>query len=180
MKPAGRALHAETFIVKSATECASKLCQTLNIFLANQCLLGMMHVLRRTFRMSLSSEQPSGGSGEPDSVRFTPQQSETFARINNRLKVHDYLPRTSHDGVARASKCEWSSHVAVSLTPEETGALAWILIDTIMKSRFGLATDLYDTWRHHTLTGSTIPSPLDSAIAAFVEPVFGLPNATKS
>ena len=35
----------------------------------------------------------------------------------------------------------------LSLTPEEAGALAWVLIDTIMQARFGPATSLYDTWR---------------------------------
>ena len=110
----------------------------------------------------------------------TPAQSEEFARTNNRLTVADYLPRTFHDGSAAAGKCEWSSHVAVSLTPEEAGALAWVLIDTIMRARFGPATQLQDTWRQHTLAGSKIPSPADRTIGSFVEPVFGLPGTEKS
>jgi len=110
----------------------------------------------------------------------TPAQSEAFARTNNRLTVHDFLPRTFHDGSPAAGKCEWSSHVAVSLTPEEVGALAWVLIDTIMLVRFGPATHLHATWRQHTLAGTKIPSPTDRTIAGFVEPVFGLPYAIKS
>jgi hypothetical protein len=122
-------------------------------------------------------------AGSPTSalpVDPTPGQSEEFARTNNRLTVHDYLPRTFHDGAPQAGKCEWSSHVTVSLTAEETGALAWVLIETIMKARFGLATQLYDTWRQHTLAGTKIPPPIDRTIASFVQPVFGLPDAEKS
>lgn len=123
---------------------------------------------------------PIGSPTAPAQTDRTAGQSEEFARTNNRLTVGDYLPRTFHDGAAAAGKCEWSSHVAVSLTPEEAGALAWVLIDTIMRARFGPATQLYDTWRQHTLAGTKIPSPADRTIASFVEPVFGLPNAAKS
>ncbi|MGC4112224.1 MAG: hypothetical protein QM747_17775 [Nocardioides sp.] len=87
---------------------------------------------------------------------------------------------TFHDGAAEASKCEWSSHVAANLTPEEAGALAWALIDTMMQVRFGPAIILYDTWRDHTLAGTKIPSPDKDTIASFIEPVFGLPSAPKS
>ena len=53
--------------------------------------------------------------------------SEKFATTHQRLSIHDYLPRTFHDGAAEAGKCEWSSHVGASLTPQEAGALAWLL-----------------------------------------------------
>jgi hypothetical protein len=96
------------------------------------------------------------------------------------MTVGDYLPRAFHDGSAAAGKCEWSSHVADSLNPEEVGALAWVLIDTIMRARFGPATHLHDTWRRDTLAGVEIPSPTNRTIASFVEPVFGLPNDEKS
>ncbi|WP_285686418.1 hypothetical protein [Actinoplanes sp. NBRC 103695] len=86
----------------------------------------------------------------------------------------------SHDGAAAAGKCEWSSHVAVSLGDQETGALAWVLIDTIMQARFGPATQLYDAWRQHTLAGTKIPAPTSVTVGSFVEPVFGLPGAEKS
>lgn len=109
-----------------------------------------------------------------------PVKSEEFARTSNRLAVHDYLPQTFHDGAAAAGKCEWSSHNAVSLTVEEVGALAWVLIDTIMRARFGPATQLHNTWRQHTLAGTKIPSSAHPTIASFVEPVFGLPHAKKS
>lgn len=105
--------------------------------------------------------------------------SEEFARISQRLTIHEYLPQTFHDGAAQAHKCEWSSHVAVSLTPEEVGALAWVLIDTMMQVRFGPATGLYDIWRRHTLAGTKIPPPAKETIASFIEPVFGLPDASK-
>jgi hypothetical protein len=120
---------------------------------------------------------PPTASAPPDP---TPAQSEEFARTNNRLTVRDYLPRTFHDGSAAAGKCEWSSHVAVSLIPEEVGALAWVLINTIMAERFGPATQLHDTWRQHTLAGTKITSPTNRTIASFVEPVFGLSSAPKS
>ena len=107
-------------------------------------------------------------------------ESEEFARTNQRLTIHDYLPQTFHDGAPQAGKCEWSSHVAVSLTSAEAGALAWVLIDTMMLARFGPATGLYETWRQHTLAGTRIPSPEKITIASFVEPVFGLPDAPKS
>ncbi len=110
----------------------------------------------------------------------TPKQSEEFARTNGRLTVHHYLPRTSHDGTGAARKCEWSSHEAFGLSREETGALAWILVDTIMKARFGPATGLYTTWRDQTLAGTKIPSALVHTIASFVEPVFGLPHGPKN
>lgn len=125
-------------------------------------------------------DSPIGPLPAPPPGGATPAQSEEFARTNNRLTVRNYLPRTSHDGSAAAGKCEWSSHVAVSLTPAETGALAWVLIDTIMRARFGPATQLHDMWRQHTLAGTKIPSPTDRTIASFVEPVFGLPDAEKS
>ncbi|WAC57549.1 hypothetical protein [Gordonia sp. SL306] len=107
-------------------------------------------------------------------------RSEEFARTHHRLVIHDYLPQSFHDGAAEASKCEWSSHIAVSLSPEESGALAWVLIDTMMQARFGPATSLYDTWRQYTLTGTKIPSPGRETIASFIEPVFGLPDKPKS
>lgn len=107
-------------------------------------------------------------------------QSEEFACTHHRLVIHDYLPQSFHDGIAEASKCEWSSHIAASLTPEEAGALAWVLIDTMMQVRFGPATSLYDTWRQHTLTGTKLPSPDRETIASFIEPVFGLPDKPKS
>jgi hypothetical protein len=110
----------------------------------------------------------------------TPAQSELFARTNNRLTVGEYLPRVFHDGAAAAGKCEWSSHAAVGLSDQETGALAWVLIDTIMQARFGPATQLYDAWRQHTLAGDQIPAPTNVTIRSFVEPVFGLPLAEKS
>lgn len=115
----------------------------------------------------------------PTLAQLSAAQSETFARTEKRLSIHDYLPRTVHDGAPAANKCEWSSHVAASLTPEEAGALAWLLIDTIMQARFGIAIGLYTTWREHTLAGTTIPSPTNETIASFVEPVFGLPTAPK-
>lgn len=127
-----------------------------------------------------ATDSPAGPPPAPAPAGSTPAQSEEFARINNRLTVGDYLPRAFHDGSAAAGKCEWSSYVAVSLTAEEVGALAWVLIDTIMRARFGPAAALHDTWRQHTLAGSKIPSPANRTIASFVEPVFGLPNAEKS
>ena len=116
--------------------------------------------------------EPLGPPAALASVEPTPAQSEAFARTNNRPTVHDYLPRTFHDGSAAAGKCEWSSHVAVSLTHEETGALAWVLIDTIMRARFGPATSLHDTWRDHALAGTKIPAPASSITAAFLQPWF--------
>lgn len=110
----------------------------------------------------------------------TPAQSEEFARVNNRLSVGDYLPRTFHDGSAAPGKCEWSSHVAHSLTHEEVGALAWLLIDSIMCTRFGPAGDQYGIWRSHTLAGTPIPPPDNDVVGSFVQPVFGLPSAPKS
>lgn len=130
--------------------------------------------------MSLSSDRKPVATTKTATTDPTPEQSEHFARSNNRLTVHDYLPRTFHDGSAAASKCEWSAHVAVNLAPEEASALAWVLTDTIMNARFGPATQLHDIWRQHTLAGTKIPPPFDSVIASFVEPVFGLPNAKKS
>lgn len=106
--------------------------------------------------------------------------SEEFATTHQRLAIHDYLPRTFHDGAAEAGKCEWSSHVGASLTPQEAGALAWLLIDTIMQVRFGPATSLYDAWREHTLAGTRIPSPDRETVASFIQPVFGLPDEPKS
>lgn len=110
---------------------------------------------------------------------LSPAQSESFARVNNRLRVHDYLPRAFHDGSAAAGKCEWSSYLAVELTMEERGALAWILIDSIMKARFGVVIQHYNTWREYTLTGARIPSS-NLVIPSFIKPVFGLPNEQKS
>ncbi|OZD01185.1 hypothetical protein CH275_20945 [Rhodococcus sp. 06-235-1A] len=110
---------------------------------------------------------------------LSPAQSEEYARTHHRLNVHDYVPRTSHDGAPGAGKCEWSSHTSTSLTPEEGGALAWVLIDTIMRVRFGLATAQYYSWRAHTLNGTKLSPPDTAAIAAFIEPVFGLPTKPK-
>lgn len=113
-------------------------------------------------------------------ARLSAAQSEEFARTGQQLVVHDYLPRTFHDGAAEASKCEWSSHIAANLTPEEAGALAWVLIDEMMQVRFGPAVYLYDMWREHTLAGTKILSPDKETVASFVEPVFGLPDKPKS
>ncbi|MEV0717772.1 hypothetical protein [Asanoa sp. NPDC050611] len=70
--------------------------------------------------------------------------------------------------------------MAVSLSNQEAGALAWVLIDTIMQARFGPAIPLYDAWRQHTLASTQIPTPTNATIGSFVEPVFGLPGAAKS
>ncbi|MFX1760715.1 hypothetical protein [Rhodococcus sp. As11] len=113
-------------------------------------------------------------------ARLSAAQSEEFARTRGRLVIHDYLPQTFHDGAAEASKCEWSSHVAASLTAEEAGALAWVLVDEMMKVRFGPAISLYDTWRKHTLAGTKILPLERETVASFVEPVFGLPEKPKS
>lgn len=126
------------------------------------------------------AKAPTAGHAAPPVVDLSASESEEFATTHRRLVVHDYLPQTFHDGAAEAGKCEWSSHVGASLTPEEAGALAWVLIDTIMQVRFGPATSLYDTWHEHTLAGTTIPSPDKETIASFIEPVFGLPDAPKS
>lgn len=111
---------------------------------------------------------------------LTPAQSEGFARTHHRLDVLDYLPRTSHDGSPGASKCEWSSHTSTSLTPEEGGALAWVLIDTIMRVRCGVAVNWYDSWRAHTLNGTKLSPQHRDVVASFIESVFGLPTKPKS
>ena len=123
-------------------------------------------------------DEPAASTPGPSGP--TPAQSEEFTRTNNRLTVNDYLPRTFHDGAGAAGKCEWSSHVKIDLTEDETGALAWVLIDTIMKARFGPANQLYATWREHTLAEQKIPSPTNHTITSFVEPVFGLPDRPKN
>lgn len=107
-------------------------------------------------------------------------KAEEFATTHRRLVVHDYLPQTFHDGVADAGKCEWSSYIGDRLNLGEAGALAWVLIDTIMRARFGPATSLYHTWREHTVAGTKIPSPDRETVASFIEPVFGLPDEPKS
>ncbi|MDR6911388.1 hypothetical protein J2W54_003348 [Rhodococcus fascians] len=111
---------------------------------------------------------------------LSPAQSEEYARTHHRLNVQDYLPRTSHDGAPGAGKCEWSSHTSTSLTPEEGGALAWVLIDTIMRARFGVAVSWYNSWHTHTLSGTKLSPPDTKVVAAFIEPVFGLPMKPKS
>jgi hypothetical protein len=126
------------------------------------------------------AKAPAGNQAASALGALSAAESEEYARRHHRLVIHDYLPRTFHDGTAAANKCEWSSHVAVDLAVEETGALAWVLIDTVMQVRFGPATGLYDTWRQHTLAGTKIPSPERETIASFIEPVFGLPSASKS
>lgn len=130
--------------------------------------------------MTTPPDAPVGAHPAAASAGPTPAQSEEFARTNNRLTVGDYLPRAFHDGAAAAGKCEWSSHVAVSLSDQETGALAWVIIETIMRARFGPATQLFDTWRQHTLAATKIPTPTNVTIGSFVEPVFGLPPDGKS
>lgn len=133
--------------------------------------------------MSAPVSTPNAPAGSPTtagSTAPTAAESEEFARTSNRLTVHDYLPRTFHDGTNAARKCEWSAHVAVDLAAEEVGALAWVLIETIMRARFGPATQLHDAWRRHTLAGIKVPPPTDLVVASFVEPVFGLPGAGKS
>lgn len=126
------------------------------------------------------SKTPLGKLSAVGLANLSAGESERFARTNQRLVIHDYLPVTFHDGAAGASKCEWSSHIATNLTPEEGGALAWVLIDTVMQARFGPATVLYDMWRKHTTAGIKIPPPHDGIISSFIEPVFGLPTAPKS
>ncbi len=129
-----------------------------------------------------SSDESQGARREPGghhSCCSVPCEVRRVRPTHQRLSIHDYLPQTFHDGAAEASKCEWSSHIAASLTPEEAGALAWVLIDTMMQVRFGPATSLYDTWREHTLAGTKIPSPDKETIASFIEPVFGLPDAAE-
>ncbi|WP_406031982.1 hypothetical protein OG801_26220 [Nocardioides sp. NBC_00163] len=118
-------------------------------------------------------------SATPALPEPTPTQSEQYSLTHGKLTVGDYLPKASHDGKPGAGKCEWSSHVSVALTSDEIGALAWVLIDSVMKARFGPAVQLYDVWREHTLDGTTIPEPDRQTIGSFVKPVFGLPGADK-
>lgn len=70
--------------------------------------------------MPLFAEENSG----TEVGDFSPALSEEFAQVNNRLRIHDYLPRTFHDGSAPAGRCEWSSYTVVDLTNQECGALA--------------------------------------------------------
>lgn len=112
-------------------------------------------------------------------AHISASNSEEFATTHQRLAIQDYLPKTFHDGAPEAGKCEWSAHVGDNLSAEEAGALAWVLIDTMMQVRFGPATSLYDTWRAHTLAGTRIPSPERETIASFIQPVFGLPDEPK-
>lgn len=126
------------------------------------------------------AKPPAASESKLTLAELSASQSEEFATTHQRLVVDDYLPQIFHDGAAEAGKCEWSSHIGSSLSPEEAGALAWVLIDTIMRVRFGPATSLYSTWREYTLAGAKIPSPGKETIASFIEPVFGLPTAPKS
>jgi hypothetical protein len=126
------------------------------------------------------AKAPGENEVTPALAEVSAAQSEEFARTQQRLSIKDYMPQTFHDGAAEACKCEWSSHVAASLTPEEAGALGWVLIDTIMQVRFGPAESLYETWRQHTLAETKIPPPAKDTIASFIEPVFGLPDKPKS
>lgn len=115
--------------------------------------------------MALAPPGPSAGD------------SEAFILASGRVTVADYVPVDVHDGTPAAGKCEWTAHVAVSLTPEELGALAWLLIDTIMRARCGVAVTTYNIWRQETLADTKIPAGASrTAIAGFVEPVFGLPE----
>jgi hypothetical protein len=112
----------------------------------------------------------------------TASEAEAFTRVNGRLTIADYVPVDVHDGTPAASKCEWTAHVAADLSQNEVAALAWLLIDTIMQARCGVAVSVYQTWRQHTLAGTTItPQTKRDVVAGFVEPVFGLPeNGPKS
>lgn len=96
------------------------------------------------------------------------------------LRASDYLPPTRHDGAPQPNKCEWTAHESTSLSDADLGALAWVLADTIMAARFGPALPLLASWRSHTLAGTPIPDPERQAVAAFVEPVFGLRTQPKS
>lgn len=107
-------------------------------------------------------------------------QSESFAISTARQTVRDYLPRTFHDGTGQPGKCEWSAHAVTQLTQDELGALAWVVIEAIMRARFGSARHLYEAWRDHTLAVTALPDPRKSVIASFIEPVFGLPGSGKS
>lgn len=127
-----------------------------------------------------NANTPAASQAASPLAALSASKSEEFAATHRRTKIYDYLPRTFHDGTGEPGKCEWSSHIGASLTPEEAGALAWVLIDTIMQVRFGPATGLYDTWRKHTLAATKIPSPDRETIASFIEPVFGRPDEPKS
>lgn len=106
----------------------------------------------------------------------TPAESEAFAQGSGRMSVSDYVPLAAHDGSPAPGKCEWTSHVALNLTSDEVGALAWVLIDSIMKARCGVAASVYDTWRQHTLAGTKLDPVARKVVAGFVGPVFGLPE----
>ena len=120
---------------------------------------------------------PPSASAVPVPPSPTPAGSERYTLTHGKLTVRDYVPQASHDGAPGAGKCEWTSHVCVTLTDEEVGALAWVLIDNVMTARFGPATQLYKMWREHTLAGIRIPEPDRLTIGSFVKPVFGLPGA---
>ena len=119
---------------------------------------------------------PSLGGRVPATPFPTPGESEQYTLTRAKLTVGDYVPQASHDGAPGAGKCEWTSHVCTPLTDEEIGGLAWVLIDNVMKARFGPATKLYDIWREHTLAGISIAESHRLTIGSFVRPVFGLPG----
>jgi hypothetical protein len=111
----------------------------------------------------------------------TPAQAEQFVRSTGRSKVADYLPVVSHDGANAAGKCEWTLHGAVVLPPDELGALAWILIEEIMRARCGVALSVYDLWRSHTLAGTKIAVVEDhEEVLAFASAVFSTSAISKS
>lgn len=117
----------------------------------------------------------------PAAVAQSAAQAQAYIASTRRSKVTDYVPATSHDGVAAAGKCEWTGHAAGALTDDEVAALAWLLIQEIMRVRCGRATSVYDIWHRHTLAGTTIAAANDlEVVASFVASVFGRPSSPKS
>lgn len=120
---------------------------------------------------------PGGGAQSLASTTATqtptPAQAERFVQSTGRNKVDNYLPVVSHDGANVAGKCEWTLHGAVTLPPDELGAVAWVLINEIMRARCGAAASVYDLWRSQTLLGTKIAVVEDhEQVLAFASSVF--------
>lgn len=93
-------------------------------------------------------------------------------KLTNFLNVVQKAPPT-------AQKCAWSLGTAVGLTSLERAALAWIIAESVMRSRAGNSR-VFEIWRNAALKNVRLAGLEYELVVSFVDSVFGLPPDGKT
>ncbi len=107
------------------------------------------------------------------------EQAFKHAKAKAKLVVGDYLT-ISQFVIGRPLSCSWRVGESGALAHLDQAALAWVIADAIMRSRFGSAVSHHQAWRTAALSGQPLSGNERQIVEAFVDTAFGLPATPKS